>query len=44
VDGPDERGIDLALLYRPERVEVVSYQARQGCAPWMALALTATGT
>jgi hypothetical protein len=31
VDGPDRRGIDVALLYQAARVEVLSYEARQGC-------------
>ncbi len=31
VDGPDQRGIDNALLYRPERVSLVRYESRQGC-------------
>jgi hypothetical protein len=31
IDGPDERGIDVALLFRPDRVEAVGHQVRQGC-------------
>ena len=31
VDGPDQRGIDNALLYRPERVSLEGYETRQGC-------------
>ena len=31
VDGPDARGIDVGLLYRLDRVEVVSAEARQTC-------------
>lgn len=31
VEGPDQRGIDIALLYQIERVQVYEYQARQGC-------------
>ncbi|MHA1636370.1 MAG: endonuclease/exonuclease/phosphatase family protein, partial [Candidatus Thorarchaeota archaeon] len=31
VDGPDGRGIDVGLLYRLDRVEVVSVEARQTC-------------
>lgn len=31
LDGPDLRGIDNALLYRPERVSLVRYESRQGC-------------
>ncbi|MFQ5616771.1 MAG: endonuclease/exonuclease/phosphatase family protein [Anaerolineales bacterium] len=30
-DGPDVRGIDLALLYQTGRVTVFSYETRQGC-------------
>ena len=30
-DGPDLRGIDSALLYRPERVALLSFEVRQGC-------------
>jgi predicted extracellular nuclease len=30
-DGPDERGIDTALLYRTDRVQVIGYQVRQTC-------------
>lgn len=31
VDGPDKRGIDVAFLYRTDRVQVETAQARQGC-------------
>lgn len=31
VEGPDVRGIDVALLYQSDRVQVYDYQARQGC-------------
>jgi predicted extracellular nuclease len=31
VDGPDARGIDVGLLYRLDRVEVISAEARQTC-------------
>lgn len=31
VDGPDERGIDIALLYRKDRVQVLEYKVRQSC-------------
>jgi predicted extracellular nuclease len=31
VEGPDVRGIDIALLYQIDRVQVYEYQARQGC-------------
>jgi predicted extracellular nuclease len=31
VEGPDVRGIDVALLYQIDRVQVYEYQARQGC-------------
>ena len=31
LDGPDERGIDVALLYRPDLVTVLDYAQRQGC-------------
>jgi hypothetical protein len=30
-NGPDARGLDVALLYRTDRVSVLGYQARQGC-------------
>ena len=30
-DGPDKRGLDVALLYRRDRVQVVAHQVRQGC-------------
>jgi hypothetical protein len=30
-DGPDVRGLDVALLYRRDRVQVLAYQTRQGC-------------
>lgn len=30
-EGPDLRGIDNAILYRPERVRLLSYETRQGC-------------
>jgi hypothetical protein len=30
-EGPDQRGIDVALLYRLDQVQIVGYQARQGC-------------
>ena len=30
-DGPDQRGIDVALLYQMDRVSVLSADARQGC-------------
>ena len=30
-DGPDRRGLDVALLYRLDRVQVLDYHARQGC-------------
>jgi predicted extracellular nuclease len=30
-DGPDRRGIDLALLYRSDQVSILSSQVRQGC-------------
>ncbi|HEX6303546.1 MAG TPA: endonuclease/exonuclease/phosphatase family protein [Anaerolineales bacterium] len=30
-EGPDERGIDVALLYRQDRARVLSYEQRQGC-------------
>ena len=30
-DGPDERGMDVALLYRTARVTLLDYQVRQGC-------------
>jgi predicted extracellular nuclease len=31
VDSADSRGIDLALLYRPDRFALLDYQAYQGC-------------
>ena len=31
IDGPDARGIDVGLLYRLDRVEVVKAEARQTC-------------
>ena len=31
VDGPDTRGIDVALLYRHDQVTVLGYEQRQGC-------------
>lgn len=30
-NGPDRRGLDLGLLYRPDRVSLLDYQVRQGC-------------
>ena len=30
-EGPDRRGIDVGLLYQPDRVRVLSYAIRQGC-------------
>lgn len=30
-DGPDQRGIDVAILYRPDLVTLVESQVRQGC-------------
>ena len=30
-DGPDKRGLDVALLYRRDRVQIVAHQVRQGC-------------
>jgi hypothetical protein len=32
-DSPDERGLDIAFLYRPDRVQILGYQSRQGCIP-----------
>jgi predicted extracellular nuclease len=31
LDGPDERGLDVAIAYQPALVQVYSYQAQQGC-------------
>jgi predicted extracellular nuclease len=31
IDGPDERGIDIALLYRSDWVEVLEVEQLQGC-------------
>ncbi len=31
VDGPDQRGIDVALLYRPDLVTILDYAQEQGC-------------
>ena len=33
VDGPDIRGIDVALLYRQDRVRILKFEQRQGCTP-----------
>lgn len=30
-DGPDRRGLDIALLYQTDRVQVIESQWRQGC-------------
>ncbi len=30
-EGLDPRGLDVALLYRPDQVNIISYQSRQGC-------------
>lgn len=30
-NGPDRRGLDQALLYRAESVQILSFQTRQGC-------------
>ena len=30
-EGLDQRGLDVALLYRPDQVSLLSYQTRQGC-------------
>jgi len=30
-DGPDRRGLDVALLYNPDSFELLDYQIRQGC-------------
>ncbi len=30
-DGPDPRGLDIALLYHHDRVELLGYQVMQGC-------------
>jgi predicted extracellular nuclease len=31
IDGPDARGIDVGLLYRLDRIEILSAEARQTC-------------
>ena len=31
LDSPDARGIDVALLYRPDHVTVLDFEQRQGC-------------
>ena len=31
VEGPDRRGIDVGLLYQPDRVRILSFALRQGC-------------
>lgn len=31
IDGPDRRGIDIALLYRQEMAKVLAVEQRQGC-------------
>jgi uncharacterized protein len=30
-EGIDPRGLDVALLYRPDQVNIISYQSRQSC-------------
>lgn len=30
-NGPDPRGIDVGLLYRTDRVEILGWESRQGC-------------
>ncbi len=30
-DSPDKRGLDVALLYRKDRIDVTGYQVHQGC-------------
>lgn len=30
-DSPDERGLDIAFLYRTDRVQILGYQSRQAC-------------
>jgi hypothetical protein len=30
-EGPDQRGLDIGLLYRLDRVEMIAFQVRQGC-------------
>lgn len=31
LDGPDRRGIDIALVYREDRANVLEFEQRQGC-------------
>jgi predicted extracellular nuclease len=31
LDGPDRRGIDVALLYREDRANILDFEQRQGC-------------
>jgi len=31
IEGPDLRGIDNAILYRPEQIHLLDYEPRQGC-------------
>ena len=31
LDGPDARGLDVALLYRPDQASLLSYRQAQGC-------------
>jgi predicted extracellular nuclease len=30
-EGPDKRGLDVALIYHPDRVALLDYQVHQGC-------------
>jgi predicted extracellular nuclease len=30
-EGVDRRGLDVAMLYRPDQVNIISYQSRQAC-------------
>ncbi|HLA97509.1 MAG TPA: endonuclease/exonuclease/phosphatase family protein, partial [Anaerolineales bacterium] len=31
LNGPDARGLDVALLYRPDQISLLSYRQEQGC-------------
>jgi predicted extracellular nuclease len=30
-DSPDERGLDIAIMYRPDRVQILGYRTHQDC-------------
>jgi hypothetical protein len=31
LEGPDRRGLDSALLYQPQKVEIIDFEQKQGC-------------